>query len=66
MTLYRRFWYWNINNLRYTDGITLTADSEKELKSLLMKEKEKSVKADLKLNIQKAKFMASVPSLQGK
>ena len=66
MTLYRRFWYWNINNLRYTDGITLTAESEKELKSLLMKEKEKSVKADLKLNIQKAKFMASVPSLQGK
>ena len=66
MTLYRRFWYWNINNLRYTDGITLTADSEKELKNLLMKEKEKSVKADLKLNIQKAKFMASVPSLQGK
>ena len=66
MTLYRRFWYWNINNLRYTDGITLTAESEKELKSLLMKEKEKSVKADLKLNIQKAKIMASVPSLQGK
>ena len=42
------------------------AENEEELKSLLMKEKEKSVKADLKLNIQKAKIMASVPSLQGK
>ena len=56
----------NINNRRYADETILMADSEKELKSLLMKEKEKSVKADLKLNIQKAKFMASVPSLQGK
>ena len=42
------------------------AESEGELKSLLMKEKEKSVKADLKLNIQKAMIMASVPSLHGK
>ena len=49
----------NINNFRYTDGITLMAESEEELKSLLMKEKEKSVKADLKLNIQKMKIMAS-------
>ena len=45
----------NINNLRYADDTTLTAVSEKELKSLLMKVKEKSEKVDLKLNIQKTK-----------
>ena len=46
----------NINNLRYTDDITLMAESEEELKSLLMKVKEESYKADLKLNIQKTKI----------
>ena len=51
----------NINNLRYADGITLMAESEKELKSLLMKVKEESEKVDLKLNIQKTKIMASGP-----
>ena len=56
----------NTNNLRYADNTTLMAEREEELKSLLMKEKEKSVKADLKLNIQKARIMASVPSLHGK
>ena len=49
----------NINNLRYADDTTLMAESEGELKSLLMKMKEKSEKADLKLNIQKTKIMAS-------
>ena len=49
----------NINNLRYADGTTLMTESEEELKSLLMKVKEESEKADLKLNIQKMKFMAS-------
>ena len=49
----------NINNLRYAGDTTLMAESEKELKSLLMKVKEKSEKADLKLNIQKAKIMLS-------
>ena len=49
----------NINNLRYTDGTTLMAESEEELKSLLMKVKEESEKAGLKLNIQKTKIMAS-------
>ena len=49
----------NINNLRYTDDITLTAESEEELKSLLMKVKEESEKVGLKLNIQKMKIMAS-------
>ena len=49
----------NINNLRYADGITLMAESEEELKSLLMKVKEESEKASLKLNIQKTKIMAS-------
>ena len=49
----------NINNLRYTDDTTLMAESEEELKSLLMKVKEESEKADLKLNIQKTKIMAS-------
>ena len=51
----------NINNLRYADGTTLMAGSEEELKSLLMKVKEESEKADLKLNIQKTKIMASGP-----
>ena len=51
----------NINNLRYADGITLMAESEEELKSLLMKVKEKSEKVGLKLNIQKMKIMASGP-----
>ena len=51
----------NINNLRYTDGITLMAESEEELKSLLMKVKEESGKAGLKLNIQKTKIIASGP-----
>ena len=51
----------NINNLRYADDITLMADSEEDLKSLLVRVKEKSEKASLKLNIQKAKIMASSP-----
>ena len=51
----------NINNLRYTDDTTLMAESEEELKSLLMKVKEKSEKVGLKLNIQKTKIMASGP-----
>ena len=51
----------NINNLRYTDGTTLMAESEEELKSLLMKVKEESEKAGLRLNIQKMKIMAAVP-----
>ena len=51
----------NINNLRYAGGPTLMAESEEELKSLLMKVKEKSEKAGLKLNIQKTKIMASGP-----
>ena len=53
-------------NLRYADDTTLMAESEEELKSLLMKVKEESEKVGLKLNIQKTKIMASVPSLQGK
>ena len=67
----------NINNLRYADDTTLMAESEEELKSLLMKVKEESGKVGLKLNIQKTKLMASatfkklsswhpVPSLHGK
>ena len=56
----------NINNLRYANNTTLMAESEEELKSLLMKVKEESEKAGLKLNIQKAKIMASVPSPHGK
>ena len=52
----------NINNLRYADDITLITESEEELKSFLMKVKEKSEKADLKLNIQKTKIMTSVPT----
>ena len=51
----------NINNLRYADDTTLTAESDEELKSLLMKVKEESEKVGLKLNIQKAKIMASSP-----
>ena len=51
----------NINNLRYADDTTLMAESEEELKSLLMKVKEKSEKFGLKLNIQKTKIMASGP-----
>ena len=51
----------NINNLRYADDTTLTAEREVELKSLLMKVKEESEKAGLKLNIQKMKIMASSP-----
>ena len=51
----------NINNLRYTDGTTLKAESEEELKSLLMKEKEENERVGLKLNIQKTKIMASGP-----
>ena len=56
----------NINNFRYTDDITLIAEHEEVLKSLLMKVKEESEKAGLKLNIQKAKIIASVPSIHGK
>ena len=55
----------NINNLRNTGGSTLMAEIEEELKSLLMKVKEQSEKADLKLNIHKMKIMASSPSLHG-
>ena len=51
----------NIHNLRYTDGTTLMAESEEELKSLLMKVKEESEKVGLKLNIQKTKILASGP-----
>ena len=51
----------NINNLRYADDTTLMAESEKELKSFLMKVKEESEKVGLKLNIQKTKIMASGP-----
>ena len=56
----------NISNLRYADDTTLMAESEEELKSLLMRVKEESVKAGLKLNIQKTKIMVSGPSLNGK
>ena len=51
----------NINNLRYADDTTIMAESEEELKSVLMKMKEESEKADLKLNIQKTKIIASGP-----
>ena len=51
----------NINNLRYADDITLMTESEEELKSLLMKVKEKSEKAGLKVSIQKTKIMSSGP-----
>ena len=56
----------NINNLRYADDTTLIAESEEEIKSLLMKVKEESEKVVLKLNIQKTKIMASVPSFHGR
>ena len=56
----------NINNLRYADGTTLMAESEEELKSLLMKVKVESEKVDLKLNIQKRRSWHLVPSLHGK
>ena len=52
----------NINNLRYANDTTLMAESEEELKSLLMKVKEENEKVDLKLNIQKTKIMTSSPS----
>ena len=53
----------NINSFRYTDDTTLMAESEDELKSLMMKVKEESEKVGLKLNIQKTKIMASVPTV---
>ena len=56
----------NINNFRYADDTTLTAESEEELKILLMKVKEESEKAGLKLNIQKLRSQHPVPSLHGK
>ena len=56
----------NINNLRYADGITLMAESEEELKSLLMKVKEESETPGLKLNIQKIRSWHPVPSHQNK
>ena len=52
----------NINNLRYVDDTTLMAETEQELKSLLMRVKEESEKSDLKLNIKKTKIMASGPT----
>ena len=55
-----------INKLRYTDDTTLMAESEEELKSLLMKVKVKSENVGLKLNVQKTKIMHLVPSLHGK
>ena len=56
----------NVNNFRYVDDTTLMAENEEELKSLLMKVKEESEKADLKLDIQITKIMHPIPSLQGK
>ena len=56
----------NINNLRYADDTTFMAESEEELKNFLMKVKGESEKIVLKLNIQKTKIMALVPSLHGK
>ena len=56
----------NINNLRYADDTTLMAESEEELKSLLMKVKVESEKVGLKLNSQKTKIMASIPIIHGK
>ena len=56
----------NINNLRYADDTTLMAESEEELKNLLMKLKEESENVGLKLNNQKMKIVASRPSLHGK
>ena len=56
----------NINNLRYADDTTLMAESEEELKSLLMKVKEESENVGLKLNIEKTKMMAPSPIIHGK
>ena len=56
----------NINNLRYADDTTVMVESEEKLKNLLIKVKEETEKAGLKLNIQKTKIMASVPTLHGK
>ena len=56
----------NINNLRYAEDTTLMAESEEELNSLLMKVKEESVKAGLKLSIQRMKIMTSSPIIHGK
>ena len=56
----------NINNLRYEDDTTLMAESKKRLKNILMKVKEESEKVGLKLNTQKTKMMALVPSLHSK
>ena len=56
----------NINNLRYTDDTTLMAESKEKLKSLLLRVKQESEKAGLKLNIQKTKIMASGPSTSWK
>ena len=56
----------NINNLRYADDTTLMAESEEELKCLLMKVIEETEKVCLKLNIQKTKIMTSIPSVHGK
>ena len=56
----------NINNLRYAEDTTFMAESEEELKSLLMKVKEESEKVGLKLNVQKTKIWHPVPSLHGK
>ena len=56
----------NINNLRYTEDTTLSAESEEELKRLLMKVKEESEKVGLKLNIQKTNIWHPVPSIHGK
>ena len=56
----------NMNNFRYADDIPLMAESEEELKSLLMKVKEESEKVGLKLNVQKMKIWQLVPSLHGK
>ena len=56
----------NINNLRYADDTILVAESEEKLKSLLMKVKEESEKAGLKVNIQKSKIMTSIPITFGK
>ena len=56
----------NVNNFRYANDTTLMAESEEELKSLLMKVKEESEKSGLKLNIQKTKILASGLSLHGK
>ena len=56
----------NINSLRYADDTSLMAESEEQLKSLLMKVKEESEKVGLNLNIQKTKIMVCVPSLHGK